>query len=333
MSVALYSRVLSTIERHSMLSARDCVAVAVSGGPDSVFLLRSLYTLRKKLDIEICVVNMDHGLRGMRSRGDSAFVKKEAKKLRIKYISKKLRFNKKSVKKISVEEFLRLKRYEFFKEAAKKLGAYTLATGHTLDDQAETVLMRVIKGSTIKGLSGISPVGKHGRLKVIRPLIDVEKAEILSFLKSNGFRYRTDRTNKDEHYFRNKVRRKILPYLEKLNPRIKRSLALMAESLRDDREFIEGVMIKNDPVRNAGGHISIKLKDIVVQPKSLQREIMRDALARSGANIKKLNFRHWRDLREFMKYKRAGQSIDLPGGIAVWRTVDQLKIKRRYLPK
>ncbi len=333
MNTALYNRVLTSIEQHNMLTARDSVAIAVSGGPDSVFLLRSLYALRKKLKIDIYVVNIDHGLRGISSRDDSAFVKDAAKELGIRYLSKKLKFNKDSARKISVEEFLRLKRYEFFKEAAKKLGANTLATGHTLDDQAETVLMRVIKGATIKGLSGISPAGKHGRLKIVRPLIEIEKAEILSFLKSNGIRYRTDRTNRDEHYFRNKVRRKILPYLEQYNPRIKRSLALMAESLREDREFIEDTYIRIDSARDSAGHISIKLKDIVVQPKSLQREIMRDALTRSGANIKKLNFRHWRDLREFMKHKRAGQSIDLPGGVAVWRTANELKIKRRILSK
>jgi len=331
MNSELYKKVLGTIKRYDMLKKGDRVLVGVSGGPDSVFLLDALYNLKNKLDIDIFVANLNHAVRGKFSAKDSNFVKRRAAEFKLQYVQHKLRPIKKGPSlKLSMEEALREKRYEFFKEAAKKVRANVIATGHTLDDQAETVLMRTIKGSTIKGLTGIPPVRRNGTLNIIRPLIELEKKAIINFLVKNKIPYRLDHTNLEEDFFRNKVRRKIMPYLERFNPRIKRSLSLMAESLREDRDFIEEERKKRKGYLNKNGKcVSIKLKDIVIQPKALQREILRDALMKSGANIKKLTFRHWKDMDEFLKYKRKGQSLDMPGGVSLKRYEKEILFKKR----
>ncbi len=330
MNTLLYRKVEETIRRHEMLKKGDRVLVGVSGGPDSLFLLQALYNMKDIIGIQLFVANMDHGIRGAASRADSEFVKRFSKKLGLKCAYKKLPLSKKkTAKKLSTEETLREKRYVFFKETAKSLRANVLATGHTMDDQAETVLMRVVKGATIKGLIGILPKRMEGSLAVIRPLIDIEKGTILSFLKENGISFRSDHTNNDEKFFRNKVRIKIIPYLCKYNPRLKRSLCLMAESLREDRAFIEEEKRKRDIIRKNGNYVSIKLKDIVVQPRTLQREILRDAMIRSGGLVKKLTYRHWKDMDNFLRFKRKGQSMDLPGGIVLRREEDIISLRAR----
>lgn len=330
MELYLYKKVEETVKRYHMLNPGELVLAGVSGGPDSVFLLEALFYLKDRLEIDIAVANVDHAIRGRESSRDSSFVAKKAKELGLRYLHKKLRLPQKELSgELSTEELLREKRYAFFKEAAKNVKACALATGHTLDDQAETVLMRVVKGATIKGLAGIPPVGSVDGMRVIRPLIELEKKEILAFLGANRIPYRIDKTNLKEDYFRNTVRNKILPYLEEYNPRIKRTLCLMAESLRDDREFIENEKQKRKRLKKSPGCVELNIKDIVVQPKSLRREILRDAVIETGANVKKLTFRHWRDMDDFLRFNRRGQSLDLPGGVIMKRSDCAITFERR----
>ncbi|MFH1753904.1 MAG: tRNA lysidine(34) synthetase TilS [Candidatus Omnitrophota bacterium] len=331
MDTLLYKQVEETIRKYELLQKGDRVLVGVSGGPDSVFLLHALCHIKEKIGFEIFVANMDHGARGAASREDSEFVKRLSKSLALKYIHKKLTLSKKdTAKRLSTEEMFREKRYGFFKDSAAKLRANVLATGHTMDDQAETVLMRVVKGATMKGLTGILPRRMEGTITVIRPLIETEKDQILSFLKESGIPFCHDHTNSDEKFFRNAVRLKIMPYLLKYNPRLKRSLCLMAESLREDRVFIDEEKKRRDLIRKTGAYVSIKLKDIVIQPKTLQREILRDAMIRSGGSIKKLTYRHWKDMDNFLRFKRKGQSMDLPGGIIMKRGEDVISLRARH---
>ncbi|MEI6863268.1 MAG: tRNA lysidine(34) synthetase TilS, partial [Candidatus Omnitrophota bacterium] len=230
----LIEQVLKTIRNYEMLKAGDAVLAAVSGGPDSVFLLNALKELKSKLKLKkVAVCNLDHGLRADESKEDSAFVGRLASKLGFEFHYKIIDLKKLARKGISTEEAAREERYKFFEEAAEKSGADILATGHTLDDQAETVLMRFIKGSALKGIVGIAPVREFGGLRVIRPLIEIEKSEIVKYLEDANICYRVDRTNAEPIYFRNVVRSQILPFLEKYNPKLKRSLFNLAEHLRE----------------------------------------------------------------------------------------------------
>ncbi len=320
----LIERVLKTIRNYEMLWPGDSVLVAISGGPDSVFLLHALNHLKSKLKIKKLVVcNLDHGLRGAESRTDSLFVKTLSKELGLEFVHKKVDLNKSRIKNLSTEEVAREARYEFFRDAAKKTYANIIATGHTLDDQAETILMRLVKGSSLKGIVGISPMREDGALRIIRPLIELEKGEIARYLDAEKIPYRIDRTNLEPIYFRNVVRSQIIPFLENYNPRLKRVLFNLAEHLREDFEFIRDAKRKV-----MGGGPEIRLKDIVVQPIAIQKEVLRDALEKSGGEIKKLSFRHWKEMESLIKYKRKGSSVDLPGGIRVSRTDKVLIFKR-----
>ena len=233
--------------------------------------------------------------------------------------SKKLKSNN------STEEWLREKRYDFFRKVAQKLSAGCVATAHTLDDQAETVLMRIIKGTSLKGIVGIHAVRLDGNIKFIRPFVEVEKKDIMEYLKNRRLPFRIDSTNLEDRFLRNRVRQRVLPYLAKINPRIKRSLFNLAESLKEDFEFIEEERKKRQGlVKKGRSSIYIKLCDILLQPKGLRKEIVREAIRSSGGNIKKLTFRHWKDIDLFLRQKERGKSLDLPGGLMLHKTRDNL---------
>ena len=305
--------------------------IGLSGGPDSIFLLHVLKDMAKELGISLCAANLDHGIRGKASMRDSLFAVNTANNLGIRCFHKKLSCTKKELSgKLSLEEFLREKRYNFFKEALANMNANILATGHTLDDQAETVLIRVIKGTTIKGLAGIMPAGIIENMSIIRPLIELEKKQITNFLKKENISFCLDKSNLEIRFFRNTVRKKIIPYLKKYNPRITRSLALMADSLREDRDFIEEAKkMSGCGINKENNRVSIKLKAIVVQPRALQREILRDALLKLGSSVKKLTYRHWKDMENFLIHKRGGQSLDLPDNVTLQRTDKNIQFQKK----
>ena len=229
-------RIKDTIKHYDMLHKGDKVLVAVSGGADSVCLLRALKEFIRPLGIELIVANMDHCIRGRESEKDSEFVKGLSEKLGIKYVHKKVELQSIPRKNMSLEEKARMERYAFFVEAAKDNGCSVIATGHTMNDQAETVMMRIIKGALPRSVAGIPAVRFEKDIKVIRPLIRSEREYILGFLNKEKADFVEDKTNQDPKYFRNKVRLQVIPYLEKINPQIKRTLVNFAEALTDDLE-------------------------------------------------------------------------------------------------
>ena len=330
----MIERVLKTTRNYGMFKAGDTVLVAVSGGPDSVFLMLALKFLRAKLKLnKLIICNLDHGIRGRESDEDSLFVKKLAEEYGLSFMHKKINMAAVKPRGLSTEEAAREERYKFFKEAAKTVKADVIATGHTLDDQAETILMRIIKGASLKGIVGISPVRDEGSVRIVRPLFELEKREIEKYLDERSVAYRIDSTNSEPVYFRNIVRKEILPYMEKYNPRFKRVLCSLAEHLREDFEFIkeakDKLRFKAEGPEGADGSVEIKLKDIITQPKALQKEILRDSLEKSGGEVKRLSFRHWKELEQLIAHKRKGNSLDLPGDIRIARTSSSLVFMKR----
>ncbi|MFC1576721.1 tRNA lysidine(34) synthetase TilS [Candidatus Omnitrophota bacterium] len=329
MDKRLLEQVLRTIRSYEMIDPGETVLVCVSGGPDSVFLLLAMMKLRRKLKIKVCACNLDHGLRAKESAGDSRFAIGLARKLGIEILHKKIKLKGVRSERISTEEIARKERYNFYAEAAKKTGARTIATGHTLDDQAETVLMRIIKGSSLKGAAGIPPVRGFGSSRIIRPLIEIQKKDIAGWIKREKIPFRADSTNETDLYFRNIVRRKIIPYLERHNPRLKRSLFNFAQHVREDLDFISSAKANAAPKSSKrDGRIEIPLKDIAIQPKALQKEILRDALKEAGGLIKKLTYRHWKDAEVLIRQKKKGALMDLPGGVRLKRTERFLQLYR-----
>lgn len=324
-SLKFLKEVKDAIRHYDMLHKGDRVLAAVSGGADSVCLLKALLEVRESLQVEVIAANMDHGLRGKESERDSAFVKDLAKKLGVKCAYKKVDVRRAGKKGASLEEKARRARYAFLFQEAEKNKCNVIATGHTMNDQAETVLMKMIYGSALAGLTGIPPVRDEKGVRVIRPLIRTEREQIIKFLKENNLKFIEDSSNLDVSFLRNKIRLKVMPYLEKCNPRLKRTLANLSDTLREDFGFI------NDQKKIAlkSQTSSIKTKDIILQPKALRKALFKELIIRAGGDVKGLTYRHWMDMDYFLRAAGKNKSLDFPGDIRVTKSGSELIFKKR----
>ena len=211
------------------------VIVGFSGGADSVCLLHFLRHLSQKKHFEVLALHVNHGLRGASATADERFCKKMAKALEVEFFSckKAVRALAKKLD-LSIEHAARKARYEAFAEVAKKTGASKIALGHHLDDQAETVLLNLLRGTKIDGLCGIpSRRPLNSKVEIVRPLLCITRAEVEDYIKENNLSFVTDQTNQDDIYTRNWVRHELLPMLESRQPKIRQHLCAMAEQLAE----------------------------------------------------------------------------------------------------
>ncbi len=225
-----------------LIVRKEKIFVACSGGPDSVALLDLFVSLRKKYRLKLGILFFDHGLRKA-SIKEQRFVKKLAKKYRVPFYAGKAQTKKIAVnEKFSLEEAARKARYAFFEKIAKQKKIYKIATAHHLNDQAETILMRVIQGTGLRGLCGIREKNRQGKLTYIRPLLPFTKKEILDYLKSKRLSFCQDQSNQSSKFFRNRLRLELLPELEKkYNPRILHSLSRIAEIASKEEETLSSL--------------------------------------------------------------------------------------------
>ncbi|KKQ51703.1 MAG: tRNA(Ile)-lysidine synthase [Parcubacteria group bacterium GW2011_GWD2_38_11] len=246
------------------------IIIGVSGGSDSACLLDILAKLKPKYKFELHIVHINYALRGEYSQKDEIFVKELSKKYNIPSTVFK---PKKADYKGNLENNLREIRYAFFEKMRLELGFDLVAVAHNQDDQAETVLMRIMRGSGLSGLSAMKAKTK----KIIRPLLQTSKKDILAYVKENKLKYRTDKSNSDTKFTRNNIRHKLLPYLEKnFNPTIKKTLSDWSQSVADDYAFIEqeaqcfvGLVCKNKYA-----HFSVK--EFEQLHMSIQRQVLRN---------------------------------------------------------
>ena len=204
--------VLNTIKIYNMFNKGDKVIIAVSGGPDSISLLYLLHSLKDKLHISLAVAHVNHSLRGAESDKDEAYVKEFCNKFSIDCFVRKADILKREEEKgISCETAGREVRYEFFSELLKEIKADKIALAHNANDQAETVLMRIMRGTGMEGLVGIKPI----RDKIfIRPLINIKREEIEKYCLENHLQPRIDKSNMEKIYNRNKIRLELIPYMQ-----------------------------------------------------------------------------------------------------------------------
>ena len=216
--------------RHALVRQGDRVLIALSGGPDSTALAHLLSLWRRKHGLTLIAAHVHHGLSAQNDIALS-IARSTAKKLGIPFYFKKIRVRVLAKKgKLSLEEAGRDARYAFFQSLSRRLKARKVATGHTRDDQAETVMMRIIRGCGLHGLAGIPVKRPLGKAQVIRPLLNCSKSDLLRFLKENKIHFQTDRSNTSARFTRNRVRNELLPWIQKnLNPSIHDTLAGFAE--------------------------------------------------------------------------------------------------------
>jgi len=330
-NIQIIEKVKSTIDKFKMFRRQDRVLVGLSGGKDSVTLLYILNALKKDYEIELYVAHLDHKIRGEDSRKDREFCEALTKRLGLVIESGEADVSDLTKEKgLSLEEAARIERYNFFKYVAQKNSIKKIAVGHTRDDQVETVLMRMIRGSGMMGLSGISPVREIFGLTVVRPLIEVSRSEIEEFVKSNKLEFRHDATNDEIIFTRNKIRHELLPYLEEnFNPNIKEILSNMADNLRSENDFIEKFSIRKfrSISTRKDGEIILDLKGLKRQHVAIQKRILRTAIRELKGNLRRLTYQHWKELEDLIDYMPAGSKLDLPSGIDVVKKRDCIIFK------
>lgn len=227
----MVNKVKNTIEKFNMFSSNDKILIGVSGGPDSITLLNILY----KLGYNICVAHVNHGLRE-NAESDELFVKNFCEERKIPCFIKRVKL-KEIDSDMTLEELGRKVRYDFFYEILNQESCTKIATAHNANDNAETVIMNIIRGSGLSGLKGIEPVRNN---IIVRPLIEVTRKEIEAYCAAEGLTPCHDETNDEAIYTRNKVRLELLPYIEKnINSNVIMNINRMAEILSAEEEFIE----------------------------------------------------------------------------------------------
>lgn len=218
------------------------IVVAVSGGPDSVAMLHLLAALQEALGLILFVAHLNHGLRGQEAYADETFVEKLARQLEVPFDVERI-----DLKALQHQEggnlqaLARRHRYAFLHQVARQRKAPWIALGHTLDDQAETILLALIRGAGRRGLSGMAPSRRLSGRTIIRPLIDIERSDLLEFLQGERLPYREDSSNRDLSYRRNRLRHKVLPELRALNPRLSQTLAQMGKVMADEDRFLDSL--------------------------------------------------------------------------------------------
>lgn len=318
-------RVLKTIRQHQLLASGSGVVAAVSGGADSMALLHLLYTLRSKLDIRLHAATFDHGLRGKASAEDAEFVRQCAEKWAIPVTVGRATLDADAP---SIEARARTARYAFLAEVARTVGAGGVATGHHANDQAETVLLHLIRGSGLRGLAGLRPVASYPlpqshSLMLIRPLLGITRAEIEQYCVEQTIPYRHDATNDLPNSLRNRIRLETLPHLTELNPRIVETLNRFADITALEDNFVQQTMVQQTATHEIAEEQAVRLPRPFYRqlPPALRLRWILDAASRlrdpERASDKTAGWLHIRSADDVMMNGDSGAVAELPGFVQV----------------
>jgi tRNA(Ile)-lysidine synthase len=325
----MIKKVNQTIEKYNLLEKGERMVVALSGGPDSTALLAVLAQIAQKLDLSLVVAHFNHGLRGAESDEDENFSRELSEKMGLSFVSAKMDLRKRK-KGLSPEDFYRRQRYDFLNKISEDYQAQKIALGHNLQDQAETVLLNILRGSGLEGLKGFLPM-RDG--KIIRPLMEISRREIISFLNEAGIPYRQDSSNENKRYLRNQIRSELIPYLkEKFNPKIEETLAQMAEILRLEDEFIRqhvDEVLKASFIQRQQNRILLKISYINRLPSAIRLRLFKTILESLNPAKNGFSFIHIKSLDNLAQKCESGKRVDLPLGIEVRREYDDLIMERK----
>ena len=289
----LEDKVKKYIKENHLIESGETIVAGVSGGPDSICMLTILEKLREELHFKIVVAHINHGIRES-ALADEEYVKKicEQKEIPI-YIKKENIKDIAQKEKIGIEEAGRMIRYSFFEEIMKKINGQKIATAHNLNDQAETILMNLFRGSGINGLKGIE---KNRNGKYIRPLINCSRKEIEEYCEKNNLKPRIDETNQENIYTRNKIRNICIPYIEKeFNPNIIKTLARLSDIVTEETNYMDAVIEKeyeNLMIKEEKKEIILDLKKFNLLELVIKRRILLYTINRlmsSTLGIEKIN--------------------------------------------
>jgi len=312
-------------------TSENRILVAVSGGPDSVVLLHLLNKYKKESsDRTLAIAHLNHLSRGVDSNKDSDFVVALGKTLGIETFVEDLDVTLLSGKKrLSFQEFARIIRYDFLERISKKWSAELIALGHNSDDQAETFLINLLRGSGLRGLTGF----RSRRGNYIRPLCESSRYEIEKYISNQGLEFRLDSSNQEKYYLRNKIRLDLIPTLELYNSNIKNSLVSTSSLLADDEDYMEkkvqtamaqvGFDVRDD------NFTSLNINLFNSQHPALQKRLIRQAILVAKGDLRSISVRHVLNVIQMMKLEGGVKEIHLPGFLTALCEQGKLFVRKR----
>ncbi|MDW0092399.1 tRNA lysidine(34) synthetase TilS [Clostridioides difficile] len=322
----IFDKVLSTINKHNLIQKGDKIVLGLSGGPDSVCLLHVLNRLKKDFNIEIYAAHLNHQIRGIEAQKDALYVSKLCEDMGIVFFVKSINVPKYCENEgLSLEEGARTLRYEMFYEIKDKIKANKIAIGHNLNDQAETVMMRIMRGTGLKGLKGIDYIRDNC---IIRPILDVERNEIEEYCEAYNLNPRIDKTNLENIYTRNKIRLDLLPYMkDNFNSNVIESIVRMSNSLKSDNDYIEKeAEAKFREVSNIKekGFVEINLDDFVCLHDAIKVRVLRNSIKHILGDTNFVDQRHIEDIMSLEDNSKVNKMLTLPRNIFVYRKKDSI---------
>ena len=319
---------MSYIKDNKLIKSGDKILVALSGGPDSVCLLNILFALKEELNIDIAAAHLNHLLRGEDAFKDEEYVIDICNKMGIQCFVKRVDINSYSKEhKLSSEMAGRNVRYDFFDEIIKKEGFNKIATAHNANDQAETILFRLMRGTGLEGLGGIKACRDN---KVIRPILCLGREEVEKYIELQNLNPRIDKTNFEKIYNRNKIRLDILPYMkENFNEDIIQTLNRMSLLLQKDNEFLENLALNlyNKYCIECDDYFIIK-KEIFKEEESIVNRVLRHAVTRYSKSNYDFEMKHIYIISNLAKMT-SGKVIDLPNGVYAENIYGDIYIKSK----
>lgn len=320
-SVPLHDRVARTIRKYQMFEAGSSILVGVSGGADSVCLLRILVELADTLKLRLAMAHVNHGWRGEESTDDERFVTQLATQLNLELFVHR---SESSIKDTNRETVAREERWTFFKELCSKEDFKSIAVAHTKDDRTETFFLNLFRGTGTNGLVAMKSTSEQ----IIRPLIETSRTSIEEYLIAIGQEWRTDATNSDTRFTRNKIRHEVLPALaEAFNPRLTDTLSRTINVLQDEDDWMEELTSEwlSNRVTDDGTDLIVRISDLKSQPVGLVRRILRGALRLAGSSMLDIGFDHIESIRSLLDDGKSGRLIQIPGPIGVERNYNSLR--------
>jgi len=321
---------------HGLVGISDRVLVAVSGGPDSVALVHLLHELREEFQLQVEVAHLQHGIRGAEAKEDARFVAALAENLGLPFHLKEVDLPRmrSQAGKGNLEALAREERYRFFAEVVSERDLHKVATAHTQDDQAETVLLWLLRGTGMKGLGGMSPLHRRrivagdtpNTLIVVRPLLEVSKSEILSYLEQRKIAYRIDRSNQDTLLLRNWIRLELLPKIQqRAGGDFSARLSHLASLFRDENSLLDELARKS--YESMDKESGLSRAGLLSEPKALQRRILRRWIRRRS-HLRGLEFLHIEQLLRLIEEGPPQGRLSIPGGWELRREYETVKLAK-----
>ncbi len=331
-SNSLLEKVKETIDKYQMFAIKARIVVGVSGGPDSITLLHLLLQLRDEYELKLWIAHLNHQLRGKEAEEEAKWVRKFASKIGIPLISDSSDVATLAKReRLTLEEAGRMARYDFFERAVARVSANKIAVGHTASDQVETILMRLLKGAGLDGLSGIPPV----RGKIIRPLIEILRKDVEEYCEGNGLKFCADSSNSDTSFLRNRVRLDLLPLLsQEYNPQISKILLQTSKNLREDADFIRrkgenefGNVLRKEGKNKNQRWLVLDGEKLFHLHRALQKRVLREGIRRIKGNLKEISSGHLNSVLD-LDGRRGTKQLSLPGNLVIQKQYGDFLIKR-----